>query len=399
MNIVWKLLRQHISLPQMGGFFFANLFGMLIVLLGYQFYQDVVPVFTAEDSFMKQGYLIVSKKVSTAGTISGRTNKFDHAETDELESQKFVTKLGVFTSTNYKVLANMSVNGVNIANTELFFESIPDDFVDVDKSRWQYKPGDRVVPIILPKTYLTMYNFGFAQSHSLPKLSEGLVGMIDFRLFIQGNHHEESFQGKVIGFSSRLSSILVPQSFMDWSNHYFSPDQNSEPTRLILEVGNPSDMAISKYFDKKGYELEDDKLNSEKSIYFLKLVVSMVMVVGLIISVLSFYILMLSIYLLVQKNSDKLENLLLIGYSPKAVAKPYQLLTFGLNVIVLIAALVLLMPIRNYYMDIIQTLQPDINDSSMSPSIIVGLALLLLVAILNSVVIRRKIRRIWFRKD
>lgn len=399
MNIVWKLLRQHISLPQMGGFFFANLFGMLIVLLGYQFYQDVVPVFTAEDSFMKQGYLIVSKKVSTAGTISGRTNKFDHAETDELESQKFVTKLGVFTSTNYKVLANMSVNGVNIANTELFFESIPDDFVDVDKSRWQYKPGDRVVPIILPKTYLTMYNFGFAQSHSLPKLSEGLVGMIDFRLFIQGNHHEESFQGKVIGFSSRLSSILVPQSFMDWSNHYFSPDQNSEPTRLILEVGNPSDMAISKYFDKKGYELEDDKLNSEKSIYFLKLVVSMVMVVGLIISVLSFYILMLSIYLLVQKNSDKLENLLLIGYSPKAVAKPYQLLTFGLNVIVLIAALVLLMPIRNYYMDIIQTLQPDINDSSMSPSIIVGLALLLLVAILNSVVIRRKIHRIWFRKD
>ena len=399
MNIVWKLLRQHISLPQMGGFFFANLFGMLIVLLGYQFYQDVVPVFTAEDSFMKQGYLIVSKKVSTAGTISGRTNKFDHAETDELKSQKFVTKLGVFTSTNYKVLANMSVNGVNIANTELFFESIPDDFVDVDKSRWQYKPGDRVVPIILPKTYLTMYNFGFAQSHSLPKLSEGLVGMIDFRLFIQGNHHEQSFQGKVIGFSSRLSSILVPQSFMDWSNHYFSPDQNSEPTRLILEVGNPSDMAISKYFDKKGYELEDDKLNSEKSIYFLKLVVSMVMVVGLIISALSFYILMLSIYLLVQKNSDKLENLLLIGYSPKAVAKPYQLLTFGLNVIVLIAALVLLMPIRNYYMDIIQTLQPDINDSSMSPSIIVGLALLLLVAILNSVVIRRKIRRIWFRKD
>lgn len=399
MNIVWKLLRQHISLPQMGGFFFANLFGMLIVLLGYQFYQDVVPVFTAEDSFMKQGYLIVSKKMSTAGTISGRTNKFDHAETDELKSQKFVTKLGVFTSTNYKVLANTSVNGVNIANTELFFESIPDDFVDVDKSRWQYKPGDRVVPIILPKTYLTMYNFGFAQSHSLPKLSEGLVGMIDFRLFIQGNHHEQSFQGKVIGFSSRLSSILVPQSFMDWSNHYFSPDQNSEPTRLILEVGNPSDMAISKYFDKKGYELEDDKLNSEKSIYFLKLVVSMVMVVGLIISVLSFYILMLSIYLLVQKNSDKLENLLLIGYSPKAVAKPYQLLTFGLNVIVLIAALVLLMPIRNYYMDIIQTLQPDINDSSMSPSIIVGLALLLLVAILNSVVIRRKIRRIWFRKD
>ena len=47
MNLVWKLLRQHISIPQFVGFFFANLFGMLIVLLGFQFYKDVLPVFTS----------------------------------------------------------------------------------------------------------------------------------------------------------------------------------------------------------------------------------------------------------------------------------------------------------------------------------------------------------------
>ena len=46
MNLVWKLLRQHISIPQFAGFAFANLFGMLIVLFGFQFYQDVLPVFT-----------------------------------------------------------------------------------------------------------------------------------------------------------------------------------------------------------------------------------------------------------------------------------------------------------------------------------------------------------------
>ena len=63
MNLVWKLLRQHISIPQFVGFFFANLFGMLIVLLGYQFYRDVMPVFTSEDSFMKSDYIIVSKKI------------------------------------------------------------------------------------------------------------------------------------------------------------------------------------------------------------------------------------------------------------------------------------------------------------------------------------------------
>ena len=36
--MIWKLLRQHISVSQLAGFFLANLFGMIIVLLGVQFY-------------------------------------------------------------------------------------------------------------------------------------------------------------------------------------------------------------------------------------------------------------------------------------------------------------------------------------------------------------------------
>lgn len=68
MNLVWKLLRQHISIPQFAGFAFANLFGMLIVLFGFQFYQDVLPVFTQQDSFMKADYLIMSKKIGMGNT-------------------------------------------------------------------------------------------------------------------------------------------------------------------------------------------------------------------------------------------------------------------------------------------------------------------------------------------
>lgn len=54
MRLVWKLLRQHISFSQLAGFFFANLCGMVIVLLSVQFYKDVLPVFTEGDSFMKK---------------------------------------------------------------------------------------------------------------------------------------------------------------------------------------------------------------------------------------------------------------------------------------------------------------------------------------------------------
>ena len=399
MNLVWKLLRQHISIPQFAGFAFANLFGMLIVLFGFQFYQDVLPVFTQQDSFMKADYLIMSKKIGMGNTISGRTNTFSGSEMDDVSSQKFVKKVGKFTSTEYKVDASMGVNGVNVLNSELFFESVPDGFVDVPLKDWKYEPGSKEVPIILPRTYINMYNFGFAQSHSLPKISDGLVGMIDFEIFIQAGGKKEQFKGKVIGFSSRLNTILVPQAFMDWSNHEFAPEDHSDPTRLIVEVGNPADENISQYLDENGYEVETDKLDAEKTTYFLRMMVTMVMVVGLVISILSFYILMLSIYLLVQKNSSKLENLLLIGYSPANVSKPYQLLTMGLNIVVLIVAWVVLFFLRSYYMDFIETLFPDIDEGSMLPAILLGLVLFFIVSVLNIIAIRRKVMKIWNRKE
>lgn len=70
--------------------------------------------------------------------------------------------------------------------------------------------------------------------------------------------------------------------------------------------------------------------------------------VGLFISILSFYILMLSIFLLLQKNTTKLESLLLIGYSPNRVALPYQILTVGLNIIVLILSVGLVCWLRSF---------------------------------------------------
>lgn len=244
-----------------------------------------------------------------------------------------------------------------------------------------------------------MYNFGFAQSHSLPKISDGLVGMIDFHIFIQAGGKKEQFKGKVIGFSSRLNTILVPQAFMDWSNQEFAPGDHSDPTRLIVEVGNPGDKSLTQYLEDNGYEVETDKLDAEKTTYFLRLMVSMVMIIGLVISVLSFYILMLSIYLLVQKNSSKLENLLLIGYSPSNVSKPYQWLTMGLNILVLVVAWVVLYFVRSYYMDYIEALYPNLEDGTMLPAILLGIGVFLVVSLLNVVAIRRKVMRIWKRKD
>lgn len=399
MRLVWKLLRQHVSKGQFAGFFFANLFGVIIVLLGFQFYRDAMPVIVGEDSLMKSDYVVVEKNIGVGTTVSGQGNGFDSSEVDELKRMGFATKVGSFTSAAYQAFAHIGINGTKVLSSEIFIESMPDSFVDVPLDAWKYSQSSKEVPVIMPRSYLTMYNFGFAQSRSLPKISDGIVGMIDFDIFIQGNGGKDAFKGKVVGFSNRISCILVPQGFMDWSNKKYGAANQDKPTRLILSIDNSHADLMSKYFDKKGYEVETDRLNTEKATFFLRLMVSIVMTVGAVISLLSFYILMLSIYLLVQKNSDKLENLLLIGYSPRMVAMPYMLISIGLNFAVLVIAMCVLLVARGYYMDIIYNLFPDIDSCGIVPTLLLGVLLFVFVSFCNVVAIRRKIVRIWKRRE
>ena len=70
-----------------------------------------------------------------------------------------------------------------------------------------------------------------------------------------------------MGFSNRLNTIIVPESFMQWSNARYAPEVNVQPSRLILEVSKPGDVAIEKYMKKHGYEIAGDKMNSNKASY------------------------------------------------------------------------------------------------------------------------------------
>lgn len=108
---------------------------------------------------------------------------------------------------------------------------------------------------------------------------------------------------------------------------------------------------------------------------------------------------MLSIYLLVQKNAGKLENLLLIGYSQRQVARPYQWLTLGLNMLVLLIALVLVWVVRRYYLGVLMAMFPEYEVVSFMPTLVLGAALLIVVTLLNQLAIRRKIAKIWRHEE
>ena len=401
MSLVWKLMRRHISLGQLAGFFFANLCGMVIVLLSIQFYQDVAPVFTEGDSFMKKDYIIVSKKVSTLGSFVGKSSTFSASDIEDIEEQPFTKGVGEFTPSQFKVSAGVGMEqlGLNLS-TAMFFESVPNRYVDVNLDEWHFEPGQDVVPIIIPRNYLNLYNFGFAQSRSLPQISEGVINMVNLEVRISGGGRRDTYKGKIAGFSNRLNTILVPESFMVWANpHYGEGTARKEPSRLIVEVNTPTDDRIAQFFRERGYETEDDKLDAGKTTWFLKVVVGIVLSVGLLISVLSFYILMLSIYLLLQKNTTKLENLLLIGYGPNRVALPYQVLTIGLNAVVLVLSVGIVLYVRTLYLDVVEKMFPALDAGGCWLMLVIGILLFVAVSFFNVVAVRKKVASIWMHQS
>ncbi len=117
-TLVWKLLRQHISIGQLAGFFLANLFGMMIVLLSVQFYKDVIPVFTEGDSFMKKDFIIATKKISTLGSFAGKSNTFSAEDIADLKKQPFTKTIGAFTPSQFKVSAGLGMQEAGIRSEE-----------------------------------------------------------------------------------------------------------------------------------------------------------------------------------------------------------------------------------------------------------------------------------------
>lgn len=394
--LLWKLLRHHFSIPQLAGFFLANFFGLTVVLVGLQFYCDVRPMMTAGDSFMKEEYIVVTKHVGIGHALRGTSPGFRESEIRDLAEQPFAESVGRFTPAAFDVSATIGNASLGMTlTTDMFFESIPDAFIDADLSEWHFEtPGDSL-PVILPRNYLNLYNFGFAGSRGLPAVSEGLVRMVSIRFRLRGTQGGAEVPGRVVAFSDRINTILVPQSFMERANATLSPDREVVPSRLIIDVGNPADPDIAAYLADRGYETEGGGGDTGRTAYFLRLTTAIVMGVGIIICTLAFYVLLLSIYLLLQKHTEKIDNLLLIGYRPSVIARPFHLLALGLNAGGLVLALVALLVVRAGYFPSLLDVYPALQPASLLPAILCGILLSALMALLNTWAIRRKVIAVW----
>ena len=384
------LLKKNLSKGQLLGFSIANLIGLTVILSGILFYCDSRHHRQTTDKYFSDDYLVVSKEVKG---INLNPVAFTEEEIDDISSQPWVKKLGEFTPAEYSVSASINMGGKGMSSY-LFFESVPDEFFDVVPRDWNFDPENKFVPIVINKDYLALYNFGFALPQGLPQLSEEMIGSVPLKLSINGkNGTLEMFDANVVGFSSRLNTIAVPQDFMNWANNKFSGDKRPEISRLIIKVDRLNSNIYEKYLADHGLEIAGDKEGDSKVSEFLGLVSGVVAAIGLVIALLALFILLLSIFLLLQKSRPMLRNLILLGYSPSQPAKYYISLVLKINAIITLLSVGFTFVCRLIWHNTLISL--GLGDGNVLFMIGAALLYFIIITLINIIVIRRHLFSIW----
>lgn len=262
-------------------------------------------------------FLTVSKRVTNEKMGRPETTLFTPAEIAALQQAPQVQDIGVLQSNRFPVFAVM--NASIGFSTEMFLEAVPARFMDKMPAGWQWQPGDAQVPLIVSSEFLNLYNYGFALSQGLPQLSESSIQSIAFDLKIGAG--AETYKAHVVGFSDRISSVLVPESFIQYGNHTYAPGVTAAPSRLIVKARDPSDAAFVHYLEQHDYSTNNEQLRWNKLRSAIQAVTSATGLLALLLMGIGTLVFILFVELTIARAQASLRLLLEIGYSPRYLGR------------------------------------------------------------------------------
>jgi len=262
-------------------------------------------------------FLTISKSVTDATMGQGAAaTHFTDAEIANVRAAPQVQDVGALTPAAFQVASSIQSGELKFY-TLLFLESAPDRFMDRAPENFTWTPGQAAVPIILSRDFLNMYNYVFAPSQGLPQLSENTIKAIGFRLEVGTGGVQQTFIASVAGFSDRISSVLVPQSFMDWGNKTLAPGSTVRPSRLIIRAKDPSDAAFVSFLEKSNYSTNAETLRWNRVRAIVQAVSGATGVLAILLIGIGALVFILFIELTMAKAQESVRLLLQIGYSPR----------------------------------------------------------------------------------
>jgi hypothetical protein len=308
---------------------------MLLILSAVQIqvnYNELLYGKSNQDSIAN--FLVVAKVING----NKRENVLTTEEVEKLKRQPFIEKVGLLTASRFKVSAQSPSDRFPFY-TDMFFESVPDEFIDVKSDDWKWEPGSTTIPLIIPNQFLDLYNFGFAPSQNLMQLTQSMVMALPIVLNVTYQGQSIRFTGKVVGFSDRISSVLVPQNFLAMANKQFGTQGENRPSRVVIRTSDPGNPQLVQYLKDSNLVTDADKTRFSQYRRIVNTVVNASWLTGAVMLLFALLVFSLFIQLTIASTKSEINLLVTIGASPKQLQRFLMKQFLPANVIITLVCL------------------------------------------------------------
>lgn len=326
---IQKILTSNQKPFQIGLAMIGCLIGFFLILVSVQSIINFQYLFNESNQGIGSQFLVINKKVGLLNTFNIGKTTFSEEEIESITAHPSIQKLSAFVGNKFEAEAYLELNnGSNQARlkTDLFLESVQDEFIDVELQKWKWDPNSDEIPVILPSDFINLYNFTYAPSRNLPQISKNTVKLFGFSLIIRGNHSEKTYKGNIIGFSDRISSMLVPISFMNFANKTYGIPAliNDKSTYRIITAVKPEQLnSFQSFLAENNYETNQELLRNGKFIGLMYVLISIIFIIGLVITVNAFTGFILYFHLLIYRSRNEIDSLLRLGYPHLKLIRNY----------------------------------------------------------------------------
>jgi hypothetical protein len=263
-------------------------------------------------------FLVVNKAI-TDQTVGASSLTEDQLA--DLKKQPFIDQVGKIVPSRFKVSLQSKSDRFPFY-TDIAFETVPSEFIDVTSKDWHWDEQSNFLPIIVPNQFLDFYNFQFSFSQNLPQLTAQVVKMVVFKVTIQTAAGPVSMNGRVVGLSNRISSMLVPQEFMEWANkNAGAATEINQSSRVVIKTKDPGNPLLVDYLKAKGLVTDAEKTRFSKYRQVVDFVVSLSGLAGLFLLIFAMLIFTLFIQLTIASCKEEIALLVLLGSSPTQLRK------------------------------------------------------------------------------
>jgi hypothetical protein len=367
--------------------------GVLLLLASVQMFINIQQL-VKESAIRKDGFdfISITKKVTNETMGRPEKNVFYEKDIDELRGQSFISSVAPLESNRFRV--QMSAGEILAFKTDLFLESIADEFLDTLPPNFRWEVGQLKIPVIISSDYLEAYNV-FAPSQGLPQVSPETATNIPVVISISGNGQRTEFYGSVVAFSDRINSVIVPKSFLDWANKNYGENVSQGYGRLYLKTENVNNPDLLSYLDKKGYNVNKDRTKFGRTKQVMQGIFTGLGVFGLLVVIMALMLFSFYLQLVIARSKENLQLLLLIGYSPLWLSKNVSKKFIPIYIFIVLAALILTQVMQLAFHRLVMYNREELSTPVNWSVIALAIVLIILSAITNYRLVKKLLYKLF----